>query len=621
MLTLHYNGYDIPTGKDFSVKFSWKNPACYFSDIPGAAGLDIEIPVNDYSKAIFGHPHRFAKYATGSDRKFNDFEVRFNGVLLMCGTLNITEATEEKYSGWLQSKIGSVGEEQREKYINEMKTDSEVSPWSSFDNQLFENKGDFDPDVDNYCTGEHINKSFWEEIGRKITTIETYTNDEGEEQEKKVELSWLSSMHKTNFDYLVNKTSGGIAIITGEGCVVSAFLFLQFLLKEIFKRCQLFIDDSRNAFENELTEFKMLALYNNYNLLEPNPVTGEDEIYQINPITGVEELKVINVVSSFNWELGDQGGFDFVHLIPHISLKDFLLGLQNFLNIAFLFIDNKVCIIDRLSIFDGVAFDVDKYIVDSWIIGQKKDITLKMTSNYDDNDSLISDNFHDLSERISDFGEDVDEESDLADIGDPSYGEIRHVLTTDSFFEYKWDTEATYNELGIPHEFDHVDWVFVSSGPQPKLYGTGDESEKIETDFYAPYTLWNQSKISKMQQGVISTTRNLWNNFSPCLFFHTGGNGISTRDSSAKYSLLWDGDVGMLKNGLFKTRWEKWASFWCSRLPVEAYFDFPLNVLYYIVNNIISKFQTKDGEFIIEEMEVTISIDSIGKTYIKGYKL
>jgi hypothetical protein len=120
MLTLHYNGYDVPTGKDFSMRFSWKNPACFMDEIPGAAGLGIDIPVNDYSRAIFGNPERFEKYLTGSERKFSGFEVRFGGVLLMSGLYVITNADKEKYTGWLQSDLGDLGEQQRDKNIAEM---------------------------------------------------------------------------------------------------------------------------------------------------------------------------------------------------------------------------------------------------------------------------------------------------------------------------------------------------------------------------------------------------------------------------------------------------------------------------------------------------------------------
>ncbi len=56
-------------------------------------------------------------------------------------------------------------------------------------------------------------------------------------------------------------------------------------------------------------------------------------------------------------------------------------------------------------------------------------------------------------------------------------------------------------------------------------------------------------------------------------------------------------------------------------MPVEGDFNLPLNVLYYVINNITNKFKTQEGEFIIEEMEVEFGLHVIGKTHIKGYKV
>jgi hypothetical protein len=54
---------------------------------------------------------------------------------------------------------------------------------------------------------------------------------------------------------------------------------------------------------------------------------------------------------------------------------------------------------------------------------------------------------------------------------------------------------------------------------------------------------------------------------------------------------------------------------------VEGEFYMPLNVLYFVSNNIHRKFRTEHGEFIIESMETEIGLNMIGKTRIKGYKL
>lgn len=606
MLTLHYNGYDIPTGKDFSVRLSWKNPACFFSEIPGAAGLGIEIPVNDYSKAIFGSPHRFEKYGTGSDRKFSGVDIRFNGVLLMSGVLNITNATPESYSAWMQSMVGNIGEEQREKFINEM-------DWSEFEGQTLNNSADFDDDEDDYCTGEHYNRRFWEEIGKTIKDTEEYYNEDGELKKRDIEMSELAAFHRDNFDYKVNYTDGGVVKTSESGCVVSPFLFLKFLLREVLKRCQFFIDPDNNAFEDELADYKNMALYNNFNIMQPIFTTGAIDVPETDPTTGELVEVQYSEIQEITWSLV---AFDYVRLIPRVNIGNFLLGLQNMLNIVFQFRnDSRVNIIDRESIITGDAFDLDKYFLGEWIIGERKDLSVKFISEYDPDDSVIGDNFHDLSERRDDFGDNVNTKEDLDDIVTPTYGEIRHVLATDEFYEYKWDKGVQYNDLNIASEFDKVGWTFVSTGPQPLFSGTGDEIEEIKTVVSTPYTHWTDY-ISVLQKGVISYIRTLWNNFTPRLFFYAGGNLIATKNNTAGVSLQWDGDTGLLEK-----RWKHWAPFWRNRLPVEGEFDLPLNVLYYVMNNITGKFKTSHGDFVIEEMETEFGMNMIGKTRIKGYKI
>lgn len=622
MLTITYNNHDIPVDEGFSMRFSWVNPACYFDKIPGAVGLGIEIPVNDYSQAIFGSPNRFEKYSSGSDRKFSGVYVRYDGVLLMTGTLNITSANQETYSGWLQSLVGVVGEEQRERKINELQLSSENEPWGNYRMQYFENKDTYDPDSDDFCTGEHYNRRFWEEIGRTVMDAEEYFDDNGVRQSRQVEISRLMKLHRDNFNFLVNKShpDGGV-IASGEGCVVSAFLFLHFLLKEVFKRCQFFIDPDNDAFTDELDDYRSLAVYNNYNLMEPTIITEEKENWEQDEITGDWGLSGYQEIKNLVWQLGNQESIDYVHLVPGINIGEFLLGLQNMLNIIFFFKDDRrVAIVDRLGILSMTPFDLSSYLTENWIIGDRKNTTLKFIVEYDKNDAIISDSFHDLTDRRNDFGDPVRYLEDLEDLT-PEFGEIRHVIETDEWYEYKWDVSVNNDGESTPAEFDRIGWVRASTGPQPVLYGTGDEIEEIKTNVYTPYTHWNELTLAKLQNGIILPTRHLWNSFSPCVFFYLGQNSISNKNVSVTKSLQWVDRQALNEIGLFQNRWKSWASFWSNRLPVEADFNLPLNVLYYVINNITNKFKTQEGEFIIEEMEVEFGLHVIGKTHIKGYKV
>lgn len=614
MLTLHYNGYDIPTGKDFSVRLSWKNPACFFNEIPGNAGLGIDIPVNDYSKAIFGSPHRFEKYGTGSDRKFSGVDIRFNGVLLMSGTLNITNATSEVYSAWLQSQVGVIGEEQREKFINELITNSETEPWDEFNSQTFENKGTFDDDEDDYCTGQFINRRFWDDIGKKIPNDkEEYYNDEGEEKEREAEISELAAWHRDNYDWEINSSTAGIVQYSLPGAVVSPFLFLKFLLRNVLKRCAFFIDSERNCFD-DLPELKNLAFYNNFNIMVPTFTTSTEYKYEKDEATGVIHPAEVKIVKSMVWELQ---AFNYINLIPRVKMKDFILGIQNFLNIVFVFDNyNKVAIIDREAIISGDCIDLSDYFLGDWVIGERKNLTLKFTTVYDPDDSITADNYHDLSDRQEDIGNPIASVSELENIASPEFGEIRHCEWEDEYWEYKWDVYESTDDIGNRVEKNIEAWIFVSSGPQPEFYGDGETLEEIKSEISTLYSHWRTNGLAVLQKGSFTYMRTLWNNFSPRLFWHMGAGVVDVRNNTYNMALRWYGD-----DGLLEMRWKKWAAFWRDRLPVEGEFDLPLNVLYYVVNNITSKFKTVHGEFIIEEMEVEFGMNMIGRTRIKGYKI
>jgi len=109
MLTLHRDSRTIVTDDKFSVTLKFVNPVCFMDSIPGDVGFGLEISVNEYTRAEFGNPDRFEKFVVGQDRKFPNVSVRFSGTTLLSGTLIITNATRDSYSGWLQSELGVLG--------------------------------------------------------------------------------------------------------------------------------------------------------------------------------------------------------------------------------------------------------------------------------------------------------------------------------------------------------------------------------------------------------------------------------------------------------------------------------------------------------------------------------
>lgn len=634
MLTITYNNRDIPLNEGFSLRLSWINPVCYFDNIMGDAGLGIDIPVNDYSRAYFGNPDRFEKYrATAASRKFENVEIRFDGYLLMAGTLNITNATSEIYSGWLQSTVGVIGEQEQERFITDLAWKEGVD----FDNKFLYTEG-----IDEYCPPEFKNGIWWEEKGATMELPKAYYDEDGKYNETKTTIGKLTWDHITNYLRYVNYNPLGLGVITSlKGAVVSPMLYLNYVIEEIFKIKKIFL--VANAFKR-VVDLTGMVVYNTWSIYKTNPVWVEEthEVYDMEyvpnpPLTAGVDLpegdtnhfwiqEQTNTILDLQLTIAE---FNYRDLLPHISLKDFIMGLQNYFNVAFWWRpDGKIDIILREHVIDGKVWDIDSetyvtvatfdlnsYFTGAWVVGEQKDVTLKFIQEYDTEDRMFGQEYHDLTDRRDDFADAVDTKIELEAITTDDEGTLRLVRDENKIYEWKWTAQVFQDVNNRENQIDVLKWDFVSTGPQPYLYGTGDDQEEIKTGLSTLMQI--DADTVALQKGNMVSTRSLWNEFS----FRVGyadsiTEKLTTAHPTSGATLNWEGD-----NGIFKKRWETWSRFWSTRLPVEAEFDLPLNVLYYVLNNITRKFRTEHGEFIIESMETEIGLNLIGKTRIKGYKL
>lgn len=306
--------------------------------------------------------------------------------------------------------------------------------------------------------------------------------------------------------------------------------------------------------------------------------------------------------------------FDYKDLLPRVSLKDFLLGVQNSLNMIFHFKqNNKVDIIDRNAILTGESIDLSSYLVGEWLMGERMDVALKFVPDYDESDGRFANEFIDLSDRRSSFKDPVATYDDLLLVVGPEYGDLRLVKQTNKIYQYTWKVLVSEDALLNESQVDALGWEFVASGPQPYIYRDVEVIEEINTPLstlqYNPITFFGIPGFKEVRQkGNMNCLRSLWQDIKFRL--------INSNEVLNPQALNWEGE-----NGLFEKRWKTWARFWATRQPVEAEFNLPLNVLTYVIDNITNKYRTLDGEFVIDEIEVEISTDLIGKTRIKGYKI
>lgn len=605
MLTYNLNNKLLILEEGTSLRIKWVNPACFMDSIPGDVGVGIDIPNNDHNRAILGNIERFEKYSIGNDRKFPGFEVRYSGVLLMSGTLNISKANKQNYQGWLQSDLGVMGEAQREKFLTDL-------DWK--ESQTFENKGynpGYNDEADDYGVKYIRNHGFWDGKGKEVTVDIPYTNRNGLPDIKEDNGSAMMVKHYENFRYMVNSfTELDEIATTGEGCVVSPYLFLRYMIKEALRKTGWFI--GRNdmvgvgGLTYSLSFWKNMMVYNNFNIIGMEWTTETYTNWYWNDDDRDYTDEVVTEYTFINWAVQQ---FNYADLVPKISMKDFLLGIQNTLNMIFVFDRfHKVHIIDRNEILNQTPTDLDKYKLGFWEIGEKKQVTLKFLPEYDKEDTLFGSEFEDLTDRRSDFKEPEATYVALLAVSNPEFGDLRLVKNLNKIYEYKFYVHTTEDANRVEEQIDTLGWEFVSSGPQPFMYGDYEDIEEIKSPLSALQKNPALNFYETVQKGNLANMRNLWSDFSFRLldsnsFFYPDG-------------LYWEGEYG-----LFEKRWKTWARFWANRLPVEGEFDLPLNVLISIVQNITNPCRESKGVFIIEEMETEFGLNVVGRTRIKGYKI
>jgi hypothetical protein len=264
MLAFLLNNLPLALTDDTSIRVTWYNAACYFDSIPGNTGLGIDIPFNDINRTYFGNPDRFQQLANDGDKEFPNFQIRYDGFLLLSGTLIIQSANRTKYSGWLRSDVGNLGKIHREKYIYDI---------DAFNQDIvFANKGNYIPGTDDYGCPKIFNPEFFYDKGRKLTLQRkvpnpdyvdlTWWNDIFQKQkpatiDEDYETEALTEAFRVTASWFVNdlnpdntvKTSTDIAsadkIQTDlEVTVVSPMLFLNYILKTILKDANFHIDNN-----------------------------------------------------------------------------------------------------------------------------------------------------------------------------------------------------------------------------------------------------------------------------------------------------------------------------------------------------------------------------------------
>ncbi len=643
MLSFTLNTEPLVLSHDTSVQLVWQNPACNFKSFPGDVGLGIDIPVNDHNRMLFENSERWDLHATENKRELPNFEISYSGTLLMRGTLVIENSNNETYTGWLRSEAGNIGKVHREKYIYDSISFNEE--------KTFVNKSNYDPDTDDYACPEIRNPLFFQEKGERWEAVRLTPNpnfgkkvwnllwgllpqtDSRPYLINLVETEDLTEAFLQNGNWRVNRPNPGFDVYAPDStsnadsksivedlevAVVSPMLFLTYVLKALFKDANFSIRDNFLADDDDL---KNLIIYHNFDITNMEYFTAEvegyidyfderfnDPLYAHSQL--IERSSGYTVSKVRRWV----DKFVYKNLLPKIRMKDFVMSIQNLLNVFFHFApDQKIVdIIDRESILDGEAIDIEKYLTNFRNKEEKKNNTLKFSFEHDSNDLIITERWEDISDYRDKEKEPVDTWTLLMAVEEPETDEIRFVREINAYAQYKLWLLEDEDEDGNLKQKKFIGWRVLSIAFQIAYFNyrkNEREEEEIKTEFS---TLVEEA--GTLQKGNIRSELFAFETFSPRLLFAKPFNQADYE--TANISLDWEKE----ETGLLETRWKYWKRIWATRQEVSTEADFHLSILDFTIRNIYKKFRSQECEFLIDEMKTEFRMNEIGKTQIKGYK-
>lgn len=594
MITAHRGIQELDLPEDLSIEVVQVSQLFNFDKLRGDYIHSFATKDTPNNRNILNQPDRFEFRRHGA-KVFDNFVVRAHGYNFINGIYELTDG----FTGNVYGDVGKIASSQ---------VDKKITDFTLKANQTFINKENYDPATDDYCAPLIQNPDFFKDIGfvGNFHVPPYNIND--------IDESVLQYYHR-KISHAVNFRSGGEVLITTDSLnarpgdfsggyngninVVTPMLYAFTTVRALLKQLHYFEN------ENQIidTDFIRLCIYNNLNINDISAIfkdgsTSSDSSFDNTTIYNLREIdRYTQTLRTFN----------YTELLPNITLKDLVLGLQNLINIAFVFDKNKYIIIDRERLFIDTAFDVDKYFTGKWYLKGKANATLKFNMQHDSNDFYFSSYYQDLSQRTSDFGIDVATHNDLLNIYNPRIGELRRVINEQRIYEYGEIT--TMDRNGDEHI--QIGWRFVSLDFQEGKYNSEDgiASELLITTPASTVPFSGTGQVR--QAGRFSMRKDTEAGFSLRLLFDEANVG---KNNTSNYMLNWRYD-----NNLLNTRWKNTARYLANREAIEGEFLFPISV--YATLNINRKWRTRHGEFFVEKMITKFTHAGIGITKIEGFKV
>lgn len=624
MLTHTLNNRNIPLPLEFSQRITIKTPVFSFDRIPFSYSLDFSLPMTDEILAIFEHPNRVTKRRLINDQQFTGYEIRFDGALFMRGTLSVY-VSGNTLSCTLVDLLGELTEAEQERSILDiLKFMEEID---------FENSNNYSPDTHPYCCFPVINPGFFKDKGIKVKK-EVYANVPGEGLVKTDEtyeteiLTYLfnksvaSRVNALNEDGTIKKLPSDIAVSgtayeTGEVSVITPFFFLNYIIKEALKESNFHIIEN---YINDHPELRKICLYNNYDITSTYYGVGLFDLYEqfsfLNPNDGNQLIvdyssagkQIVNYVRSYPDKIIIKN-----HL-PKMTFGDLLLSTQNTFNLCFDFLPNAtVNVFSREDLLTRVAIDINKYLIGEMYPGIKENTAINFIRSTDNNDQVFTERWIDLNDRRKDIKAPVTDWTALLATPSPVEGDIRFVITSNKYCEYKWSTQ-TYKDFNFQDQTrDVLGWEEISISLQNGWYEFGRKNTKdIKTNWGTCYSAAGNTLVN--QQGNQNSWRAAKQSFSPRLLIYAGNNqgGNEVENLSFEYEKE--------DNGLIEKCWKNTVRMLSDALPMVGNFDFPVNVIRSLIYNKCLPYRTNEASFLIDEISFDMYSNKIGTVELKVFK-
>lgn len=479
--------------------------------IESSSGYDIQLPVKLYRQDL-GYPERLTRVSQAKP----SFPVRNcpNGLEMISGLLGVTGKEGDFYD----CEIGQGAYEFSAMIKDKTLKDLDLGGERTFVKQSHYNYPDEDFTL--FPVG---NFEFW--------------------KDEEIKKRWISEVSASQ-NFFADDNLPYTLSLTGflfTPFVITPFPFVGYLLKQIFKFAKM------NITRNDWDSTPMLAR----KVMYLNESICKTSWYNPSGHWGW------NVRSFDKWSMND--------IIQDIKIKDFLIWLQNSLNVCFDFGRNReVRIIDREAIFSKPAsrFFLDKIIPNSTFPDLEEEHNgISFIQDIDTSDTNFSEtywqNMADVDPELIDPP--VEFRDDLPEPG--AAGHIRYCEETNNW--YQWKEYNLVDEDGEETANTSWAWRFFSKNIQDLNLGEADFLE-IKSGFsptnVRPGVAGNEDRIETRT----SMKPRLFNHYGDATKPHSLGDSYASPD----YDSVGDNFIG--KDGLYQKRWANTARFYMNRTPVTC---------------------------------------------------